>query len=125
MGDDSSYEEDFSGEITMFSTQDIELPKKETKKEESAFEILSIENIVQDVFEMVYKVQSFLAVRVSFIIFSIRFFISFVLAFECKCKKGLSGFDYLNDIVYYDVYKFYVTLVHILSDTVRERKIRS
>lgn len=62
MGDDSSYEEDFSSELTMFSP-DIDLPKKETKKEENVFQILSMENIVQDVFEMVMKVQSFLAVR--------------------------------------------------------------
>lgn len=74
MGDDStSYEEDFTADLTLFSTQDIDLPRKETKTEESPFKILSMDNIVHDVFEMVMKVQSFLAVRIYFNIF-IHFF---------------------------------------------------
>lgn len=82
MGDDSSYEEDFSADLTIFPTQDIDLPKKVTKTEESPFKILSMENIVQDVFEMVMKVQSFLAVRIYFNFFF--FIFSRIQVWQCK-----------------------------------------
>lgn len=65
---DSSYEEDFSEVTQMFST-DVELPKEETKKEESPFEIVSMENIVQEVFDIVMRVQSFINVRTFFLFF--------------------------------------------------------
>lgn len=61
MGDESSYEEDFS-EVVLFQSPEIELPKKETKKEEN-YEILSVESILSDVFEKVLNVQSILCVR--------------------------------------------------------------
>lgn len=60
MTDDSSFDEDFA-ENTFCTTED-EAPKKETKKEENHFEILSIENIAQEVYDIIYKVQAFLAV---------------------------------------------------------------
>lgn len=63
MGDDSSYDEDFSENT--FAINEIELPKNETKKPESSFEILSMDKIVQDVFDIVMNVQTFLAVRIS------------------------------------------------------------
>lgn len=59
MGDDPSFE-DFSEVV--FPTPDVELPKRETKKEENPFEILSLDNIIQHVFEKVLDVQSFLNV---------------------------------------------------------------
>lgn len=63
MDDDSSFEEDFS-ENTLFCTnEEVELPKKAIKKDENQYEILSIENIAQDVYDIIYKVQAFLAVR--------------------------------------------------------------
>lgn len=61
MTDDSSFDEDFA-ETTLFCTTEDEAPKKETKKEENHFEILSIENIAQEVYDIIYKVQAFLAV---------------------------------------------------------------
>lgn len=64
MGDELSYEEDFS-EMIMFPSQEIELPKKKTKEEESPFEILSMDKIVHDVFDMISKVKSFLEVNIS------------------------------------------------------------
>lgn len=62
MGEESSFfAEDFS-ENTLFYVNDVEPPKRETKKEENHFEILSIDNIAEDVSEIMYKVQTFLAV---------------------------------------------------------------
>lgn len=66
MADDSSFEEDFS-ETTLFCTnEEIDLPKKTIKKDENQYEILSIENIAQDVYDIIYKVQAFLAVSKMF-----------------------------------------------------------
>lgn len=63
MEDESSFE-DFS-DATFFIPIEDEIPKKEIKKEENPFEILSMESILEDVIDMVQKVQSFL--NVSFI----------------------------------------------------------
>lgn len=62
MGDYSSFEEDFT-EIALSNSTEDESPKKDVQKVDNSFEILSMENILQDVFEIVTKVQSFLSVR--------------------------------------------------------------
>lgn len=62
MGDDPSYVEDFS-EIVLFPSQDVELPKREKKKEQNAYEIHSVESILSDVFEKVFNVKTILCVR--------------------------------------------------------------
>lgn len=63
--DDLSFEEDFS-ETQVFESEDE--PKSPQRKEvtirNSAFEILTIEKIVENVMEMVGKVQNFLGVGV-------------------------------------------------------------
>lgn len=62
--DDSSFEEDF-GETHVFEPEDE--PKTSQQKEvkrNNAFEILTIEKIVENVMEMVVKVQNFLGVSV-------------------------------------------------------------
>lgn len=75
MGDgDSSYEEDFSEVTQMFPTH-VELPKEETKKEENPFEIISMENIAQEVYDIIMKVQSVLDVRNLFSFFLFFFFL--------------------------------------------------
>lgn len=62
MDDESSCEEDFS-ESLMFAEVEP-TPKKIMKKDVNAFEILSIEKLVENIFEMVATVQSCIAVSV-------------------------------------------------------------
>lgn len=64
MDDDSSFE-DFS-EIPLFTEDEPKTPQqKEVKRNENnSFEILTIEKIVENVSEMVVKVQNFLGVRI-------------------------------------------------------------
>lgn len=73
MGDYSSYEEDFT-EITLSNSTEDESPKKDVKKDDNPFEILSMENILQDVSEIVAKVQSFLEVSPKLRMFFLEFY---------------------------------------------------
>lgn len=62
MDDDSSFE-DFSD--TLFGTPvEDEIPKKDVKKEENPFEILSMERILEDVYSKVQDVKSYTAVSI-------------------------------------------------------------
>lgn len=62
MDDDSSFE-DFSESLSVNSIED-EVPKKDVKKEDNPFEILSMERILEDVYSKVADVRSFTEVSI-------------------------------------------------------------
>lgn len=66
--DDVSFEEDFS-ETVVFAEDEPKIPQQKEIKRNNAFEILTIEKIVENVLEMSGKVQSFLGVSVQWFIF--------------------------------------------------------
>lgn len=63
MDSDLSCEEDFS-ESPMFTEDEPKVPKPIKPKQNNAFEILSMEKIVENVYDMVSKVQNFLSVSI-------------------------------------------------------------
>lgn len=71
MEDDSSFEEDFTDTFENSDEVEPSPPKKAVKKDDNSFEILSIEHILEEAFEKVNEVRSFLQVRI--IQFSMEF----------------------------------------------------
>lgn len=67
--EDLSFEEDFS-EAPVFAEEEPQKPQQKEVKRNNAFEILSVEKIIENVMEMVVKVQSFLGVSVQSDLFS-------------------------------------------------------
>lgn len=59
--ENDSFEEDFS-EIPVFTEDEPKTPKQKEVKRNHLFDILTIEKIMENVFEMVEKVQNFLGV---------------------------------------------------------------
>lgn len=67
MSNESDFEEDFSldfSEIPLFTGDEPTVPKQIKTSENNSFEILTVEKIVENVYDMVGKVQSVLTVRV-------------------------------------------------------------
>lgn len=61
--EDLSFEEDFS-ETPEFAEDEPQKPQQKEVKRNNGFEILSVEKIMENVMEMVGKVQNFLGVSV-------------------------------------------------------------
>lgn len=61
MDGNSSCDEDFS-EAPVFTEDEPKVPEPIKPRENSAFEILSVDKIVQNVFDMIRQVQNFLSV---------------------------------------------------------------
>lgn len=82
--DDLSFEEDFS-ETPVFAEEEPQMPQQKEVKRNNAFEILSMEKIVENVLEMSEKVQNFLGVSVHC---AMEFFDSLINTKEKKFPKN-------------------------------------
>lgn len=83
--DDEFFEEDFS-ETPIF-TEDEPKSRQTKKTENNSVEILTMENVLENILEMVEKVQQFFMVSICNKIILLKYFVVFTFSFRLLCDK--------------------------------------